>query len=119
MVIHDFNVGRPLIGPNEANAPLPVYANRMLPGTPTFQLLEMVARWKPEVLKDSGGVHCRQHGAGPLDHISRKTLAISVLHRIGRKLALRAYDHEVYVSRYDTQIKGADSLSKKENKWLK
>jgi len=50
MVVDDLDLGRTLIGPHEADAPLIIDAHRMLSGPVALELLEMIARRKPEIL---------------------------------------------------------------------
>ena len=47
MIIHNLNVPRSLCCPNEAEAPLIVDADAMLPGTIALERLESVSWWYP------------------------------------------------------------------------
>ena len=55
MVVDDLDIGRSLIGPHKADAPLAAQTHRMLSGPVALQFLEMIARRKPEILEDHGG----------------------------------------------------------------
>jgi len=51
VVVHDLDIPGSLLAPFEANAPLIIDANAMLPTPTAVQGLEPVARWNAQILK--------------------------------------------------------------------
>lgn len=49
VIVDDFDIPRPSIRPNEANAVMVVYSNAELPRTRTSQSLETIAWWTIQV----------------------------------------------------------------------
>lgn len=59
MVIHDFNISRTLGGPNEADAPLAVYADRMLSRTVATKRFKAIGGGDAQVIQNVSRI---QHG---------------------------------------------------------
>lgn len=93
MLVDDLNVRRALLRPDEADAPLIVDPDGMLPGTFAPQLLKVISGQKTQVLDNHGCVQRREHCPGSLDQIRGKTLAETVSERSGGELPLSAHDH--------------------------
>jgi hypothetical protein len=66
MVVNDLDVFRPCGGPPEANSPLIVYADTVLPGTITRQSFQAVAGRRPEELQRFRSIQLRQLSRGDL-----------------------------------------------------
>jgi len=66
MVVNDLDVFRPCGGPPEANSPLVVDADAVLPGTVTRQSFQAVARRRLEELQRFRSIQLRQLARGDL-----------------------------------------------------
>lgn len=60
VVVDQLDIGRPGVGPDEADAPLVVDADAVLPGSTALPSFGAVTRWNPEVLEDIGRVEDEQ-----------------------------------------------------------
>jgi hypothetical protein len=60
MIIHDFDIVHIAVFPSEANPPLIVDTNAVLPLPVAFQRFELIAGRLPEVLKGSGAMQIEQ-----------------------------------------------------------
>ena len=58
MVIDDFDLVRVSVAPDEAQSPLVIDPDAVLPGPVTLQGFQTVTRWLPQILKDMGS---REH----------------------------------------------------------
>lgn len=67
----------------------------MLSSAVSAQGFQMVARWKPQILKHVRSVQCREHGPGPLDQIRREPFAVAILYCARSELSTCADDHAV------------------------
>ena len=74
MIVHHFDLIRPLIGPPEYDPPLIVDANRVLAGEVPSQSFQSVARRRHKVTKHCGVVQLHQFSAGDPGNIRRKPL---------------------------------------------
>ncbi|MFO7783683.1 MAG: hypothetical protein R6V25_03560 [Desulfatiglandales bacterium] len=87
MVINDFNIFSTGFRPSEADAPLPVYADAVLPGTITLEHFQPVTGRYSQILDVCGNFKLSQFPAGDfcdarksLDAVSsRKGLGIGAL----------------------------------------
>lgn len=73
MVIGDFNFHGSLSGPDEAHAPLVVYANAVLTLPVTAQCFQAVGRRDPEVTQGCCHHHSLQSHSCPALYIGRET----------------------------------------------
>ncbi len=105
MIVHDFDFGWALIGPDEADTPLPVDPNRMLARPISAQGLQMVARRKTQILQHMRGVQRLQHGPRPPNKVRGEPLAEPAGEGLCGQLAPCADDHEGCVSQRDTYRK--------------
>lgn len=102
MVIDNFNIGRPHLGPAKTNAPLVIDADTMLTGAITLQPFKTIAGRRSQVLKFSRRI----------DHIEFARSNFAEAPPLGRNLAVReeqlhlliceASDHSA-VTRYVTR----------------
>lgn len=53
VIVDDLDVLRPLGSPDEADSPLIIHANAMLPDAIAFQSFELIPRWNFEVFQSS------------------------------------------------------------------
>jgi hypothetical protein len=60
MVIHNFHIAHIAIFPSEANSPLTIDANAVLPLTVAFQRFKLIAGRLPEILKGSDTMQIEQ-----------------------------------------------------------
>ena len=72
MIIHDFNVFGFVVRPFEADTPLIVDTNAILPGTIALQLLKVIARRGNQILRIFGIVQVEQLAAGGALNIFRQ-----------------------------------------------
>ena len=68
MIVHYLNVVRLAVSPDEANSPLVVDSNTVLPGPISLEGFEAVARGNPKFLQPFGGVEVEESAPGhPFD----------------------------------------------------
>jgi hypothetical protein len=105
MIVNDLNVSSLAFNPLEADAPLVVDANAVLPRPLPFQFLKTVARRGKQVLKILGVIQVNQFTA---------SRALDVLGQLSRRIAKEdlvgfvrgeRFDHETIISRRDNIIK--------------
>ncbi len=60
MIIHDLDIGHIAIFPSEANSPLIVDTNAVLPLPVAFERFKLIAGRLPEILKGSGAMQIEQ-----------------------------------------------------------
>jgi hypothetical protein len=53
VVVRQFHVVRISVFPAKADAVLVVHANAILPGPISFERLQLISRWRPEVRQDA------------------------------------------------------------------
>ena len=86
MVVDDLDIGRSLIGPHEADAPLVVDTHRMLSRPVALEVLEVIARREPEILENTAAssadniarVRLTRSAGNPLPKRSATALAASL-----------------------------------------
>ena len=58
--------------PNKADPPLVIDADTVLPFSVTFERLQSIRRWKPQIFQLEGGINRIKLHEGPLLNVSRE-----------------------------------------------
>jgi hypothetical protein len=95
VVIHYFDVSRPLAGPDETNAPLSIDANRMLARTVAAQRFQMIAWREAEVVDRMRRIQRGQHGTRAFDQIGGKPLPEATRHGVLGELSANTDNHKM------------------------
>ncbi len=98
MVIHNFDIAHIAIFPSEANSPLIIDANAVLPLPVAFQRFKLIAGRLPEILKGSGTVQIEQF-APRLPFKGLKADNTAIIKKRGGVATSERFDHMLRVIR--------------------
>jgi hypothetical protein len=79
MVIHNFNVVGAAFMPSEANPPLVIDADAVLPGAPTFESFQAVSGREPQVAQLARAVQLGELPQGDALNLRRQAVAAPAL----------------------------------------
>jgi hypothetical protein len=91
VVIDDLDLERIPVAPNEANAPLVVDSDAVLPLSLPSQRLQTVPRWNPQILKRNRPMQQQLSSGYTLERA--KTRDVSILEEVSRVTRTERPDH--------------------------
>jgi len=92
MIIHDFNIGHIASFPSEADSPLIVDTNAVLPLPVAFQRFKLIAGRLSEILKGSGTIQIEEF-APRLPFKGLKTGNTMIIKQSGGVTTAKRFDH--------------------------
>jgi hypothetical protein len=110
MVVRDFNILGAVGTPNETDAPLTVYPDRVLARSVPLQRFKTIGGRNTKVFQVGSGLKHRDFTKGNFENTTGKTFAGFSAQYLLDQFTPGALDHVLYVSLHDACIKGRYGL---------